>query len=117
MKTNKVTKARKRKSTAPLAAAICSACGRPGVYIRTRHFERQQSHVWMCENETCKNNRLYWHTDFETATVENLQLAIDCINSVMERCTEQQKLHRKELDLAAVCLGVVKLNIETGMLR
>lgn len=42
----------------------CPKCDRPGVFIRTRHFEDGTSDVWMCDNRRCSSYTLYWHVDY-----------------------------------------------------
>jgi len=53
----------KKNFTPRVRVASCQACGRPGKYIRTRYFETEKSDVWLCQNETCKDFGLYFHTD------------------------------------------------------
>ncbi len=44
--------------------SICKNCQQPGVYIRTRNFERgATADVWMCKTEGCKSHQLYWHVN------------------------------------------------------
>lgn len=41
----------------------CRRCGKPGDYVRTRHFETATADVWECRTEGCANHGLIWHTD------------------------------------------------------
>jgi hypothetical protein len=54
-------KPERKKRGGSSGAAFCSACGKRGIFIRTRHLETADVDVFMCSNEKCKNNRLYFY--------------------------------------------------------
>lgn len=61
--------------------AECPDCRHPGVFIRTRYFETQYSHVWMCQNAKCRSHRLYFHTDHNFGASGGLQKPKDADRS------------------------------------
>lgn len=57
----------KRTAIAVTPAGNCRKCGGAGLYVRTRHFEDGDAHVFECQSPNCSNFHLIWHVDVPKA--------------------------------------------------